>query len=68
MLAPNFSDTNMVEEVACQVTIMDMLPDYSEYEMHTCCGFPSITLEGKVEDWRTLRKDADVLIREKMFT
>lgn len=33
--------------------------------MTTCCGFPTITLEGEADDWVQLRAKAETLVSEK---
>merc|ERR1711862_890049 len=33
--------------------------------MGTMCGFPSVIMEGSVDDWRLLRQNAERLIRNR---
>lgn len=51
---PTFSTTTPVEKAAIQVQMMAALAPYFEYRVMTCCGIPSITLLGTVEDWEAL--------------
>ena len=36
---------------------------YFDFRMRTMCGFPSITLEGSAEDWHSVRRKAEDLVR-----
>eukprot|EP00035_Acanthoeca_spectabilis_P021878 m.440748 g.440748 ORF g.440748 m.440748 type:complete len:399 (-) comp18558_c0_seq1:1086-2282(-) len=64
MVSTDFSTTTPIEQVAAQVTVMDMLQSFFEYKMSTCCGFPSITLEGAPEDWHNLRAKTTALVSQ----
>jgi len=64
-LAPPFSGTTDDETIAGAVTVMDIAKNYFSYKCMTCCGFPSVTLEGSLEDWRTLRTNAESLIQRR---
>ena len=55
LLTPTFSTTTSVETVAYEVTMMEAMQPYFNYAV-TMCGIPSITLEGKTEDWIALVK------------
>ena len=44
-----------------EVALMDTLQSYFSYVVTTECGFPAITLEGTVADWRKLREKAESL-------
>jgi hypothetical protein len=54
-LACDFSDTTSTEHVASLVAIMDVVKKYFDYSCLTLCGFPKITMEGTLEDWKRLR-------------
>ncbi len=60
-LLPAFSTTGALERTVCQVALMDMFQPYFTYKVHCVCGIPSITLEGKAEDWSLLRQKAELL-------
>jgi hypothetical protein len=62
-LAPAFSDTTPVEDIAQKIVVMDICKHYFDFKMSTCCGFPEITLEGTVEDWQRLHHASERLLR-----
>ena len=41
---------------------MDACKNFFSYGMMTCCGFPSVVLEGTKNDWQVLRQNAELLI------
>merc|ERR1712038_197054 len=62
-LLPNFSTTCDEDRIVSAVTIMSTLQAYFEYTCMLCCGIPTVTLEGTVEDWRLLRQKIDRLLQ-----
>ena len=54
LIVADFSTTGPVERAASEVVLLDAMQSYFCYELHTMCGIPSITLEGTVEDWRSI--------------
>lgn len=62
---PQFSNTTHVENIALQVTVMDACQKFFVYGMGTCCGFPSVTLEGSEQDWRKLRESAANIVNKR---
>ena len=64
-LSPTFSGTTAVEMVCAKVTLMDICKSFFSYKCMTCCGFPSITLEGTEEDWMALRANAETLLSKR---
>ena len=58
-MACDFSSTTADERACGQVVIMHALQAYFSYDLVTMCGFPSITLEGTLDDWRALRAKAE---------
>ena len=55
MLEPKFSTTTDVTHTAGMVSIMSAMQHYFNYRgMIGGCGFPSITIEGTVEDWELM--------------
>jgi hypothetical protein len=54
LVAADFSTTGPVERAASEVVLLDAMQAFFDYELHTLCGIPSITLEGTVEDWRSV--------------
>lgn len=55
LIVSDFSTTGPVEKAASEVVLMDAMQSYFEYCVRTLCGFPKITLEGTVEDWKSIR-------------
>ena len=62
-MATDFSTTTVDEKVAGQMTVMHAMEKYFDFCMETECGFPSITLEGSAEDWHSVRRKAEDLVR-----
>jgi hypothetical protein len=58
VLTSDFSTTTPAARVASQVTIMEAVKSYFEYEVVMFgCGIPNVTLEGTPQDWeKVLRK------------
>jgi hypothetical protein len=54
VLTARFSTTTSPEQAAFEITLMDAVQYYFEFVISTCCGIPSITLEGSPEDWHDL--------------
>ena len=57
----DFSTTGPSERVASEIVLMDAMKQLFEYSFLTMCGIPKITLEGTVEDWRSIRRRAEAL-------
>jgi hypothetical protein len=56
LIVADFSTTGAVECAASEVVLLDAMQPYFCFELHTCCGIPSLTLEGTTEDWRSLAR------------
>jgi hypothetical protein len=54
VIVADFSTTGPVERAASEVVLLDAMQAFFDYEFHTMCGIPSVTLEGTAADWRTL--------------
>lgn len=61
LLVAAFTTTGRVEQAASEVVLMGAMKNYFEYYGSTCCGIPEVTLLGTVEDWRTIRRRAEML-------
>lgn len=61
LIVADFSTTGPIERAASEVVLMDAFQPYFEYEMMIGCGIPSITLLGTPEDWRSIRRRAELL-------
>eukprot|EP01052_Picozoa_sp_SAG31_P017613 SAG31_NODE_1213_length_9359_cov_4.298164_8_plen_100_part_00 len=62
-LSPPFSATTVVEDIAQKIVVMDICKNYFGFKCGTLCGFPEITLEGSLEDWRLLREASERLLQ-----
>lgn len=52
-LTADFTTTTTTTKIASQITIMDAMESYFEYEaIYSGCGIPEITLLGTTEDWQ----------------
>jgi hypothetical protein len=65
-LMADFSTTGPLEKTVCAITILDAYEAYFEYVVYCVCGIPSITLEGTVSDWRSLREKIEILAHFEM--
>lgn len=61
LLDCDFSTTTSIERTAGRVVAMSAFKKYFTYEIVCICGIPQVTLEGSVEDWKSLRQRLDVL-------
>jgi hypothetical protein len=67
VLTCDFSTTTPVAHVASQITIMEAVKSYFEYEVIMIgCGIPSVTLEGTPEDWEKVLRKTRYLSRYKL--
>lgn len=60
-LVAEFSTTGPVEKAAGEVVLMGAMKEYFDYEVHTLCGIPQVTLEGEAADWTKLRDKTETL-------
>lgn len=52
-LVADFTTTGVDERIASEMTLMDVVKPYFNYEIiYAVCGIPSITLTGTPDDWR----------------
>ena len=62
IITADFSTTGMTEKIASQITLMESVKSYFEYNLMTLgCGIPDITLTGTPDDWRKVREKAQSL-------
>lgn len=54
-ILPSFSTTTTTDTIVGAVLMMATLKKYFDYRFMLCCGLPSVTLAGTVEDWMALR-------------
>jgi hypothetical protein len=57
----DFSTTGPSERAASEIVLMDAMKEFVDYSVVTMCGIPEITLEGTVDDWRSIRRRAQAL-------
>ncbi len=56
LILADFSTTGPVERAASEVVLLDVMHAFFSYEVRTICGIPAITLEGTLEDWRSIAR------------
>lgn len=67
ILTCNFTTTTPVTRIASQITIMEAVKSYFEYEVIMIgCGLPSVTLEGTPEDWEKVLRKTQYLSKYKL--
>lgn len=54
LIVAKFSTTGHIEKACFEVSLMDTMKSYFNYQVRTVCGIPSITLEGTPQDWQNL--------------
>lgn len=53
VVTSNFTTTGSIERVASEITLMNCVEKYFEYQLFiAACGIPTITLTGTPDDWR----------------
>ena len=55
LIVGKFSTTQTLQRVASEIILMDAMSKYFDYGMQTLCSIPSVTLEGEVSDWESIR-------------
>ena len=58
LIVSDFSTTGPLERAVSGLVLMNAMKAYFAYGVHTCCGIPSITLSGTLEDWVRVRDKA----------
>jgi hypothetical protein len=55
LLSADFTTTTIVEKVASEITIMESMKAFFEYQVwYLGCGIPEVTLLGTTEDWQKI--------------
>ena len=54
LLISDFSTTTHIEKAASEITLMYTMQKYFSFSNCFDCGFPSIKIEGELEDWEKL--------------
>jgi len=65
-ILPNFSTTTDNDLVTVGVVFMASMKKYFDYKFCLCCGIPSITLEGTVDDWKEVHRRLEKLKEYKL--
>ncbi|KAH7910176.1 hypothetical protein BJ138DRAFT_1153517 [Hygrophoropsis aurantiaca] len=58
---PSFSTTTITDTTVYAMVMMATLKEYFSYKMCLMCGIPSVTLDGKKEDWEAILERLDKL-------
>jgi len=61
LVVADFSTTGPIEKAASEVVLMAAMRRYFDYTVLTRCGIPHVTLLGSVDDWKSIRRRAEVL-------
>ena len=61
LIVSNFTTTTPTDKAAFEVTLMDAMSNYFEYEATTACGIPQIYLEGSLSDWQKIKENIQKL-------
>mmetsp|Transcript_32342 Transcript_32342/g.54816 ORF Transcript_32342/g.54816 Transcript_32342/m.54816 type:complete len:520 (+) Transcript_32342:164-1723(+) len=61
IIASPFSTSTSTDIVSHEIALMAATKKYFNFTMETFCGIPSVRLEGKLDDWRSLRSRAEAL-------
>ena len=62
LLARTFSTTGDVEAAAHTACMMDVMKEYFEYTVSTCCGIPRVDLSGVEADWTDMALALDAVL------
>jgi hypothetical protein len=55
-----FSTTGPIERAASELVLLSAMKNYFNFRLMTMCGIPAITLLGTPDDWRAIRRRAEV--------
>ena len=61
-IEPNFTTTTDLIRTVGGMVLMGSMQSYFTFRCNLECGLPSVTLEGTLEDWQTIRSRADKLL------
>lgn len=60
LVVASFSTTGPIERAASEVVLMSAMKSYFSLLLVTRCGIPTVTLTGTPDDWRAIRRRAEV--------
>ena len=61
VMRADFSTTDKTARIVSQMTLMNSVKAFFNYELRPLCGIPSITIEGTPEDWEKILKKTEQL-------
>ncbi len=61
LIVSNFTTTTPTDKAAFEITLMDAMSNYFEYEVTTKCGIPQIYIEGSLSDWEKIKQNIQKL-------
>ena len=64
-MVPEFESSGAADRIAMHISCMSAFKQYFTYSIETCCGFPSVILEGSEQEWASLRDRAEKLILKR---
>ena len=54
LLSADFTTTTAIEKIASEITVMESMKSFFEFQMISACGIPEITLQGTTKDWQKI--------------
>lgn len=67
VLTSNFTTTTPTTKIANEITIMETVKSYFDYEVLLLgCGIPKITIQGTVEDWEEVLRKTEYISKFKL--
>ncbi|TNV78068.1 hypothetical protein FGO68_gene16975 [Halteria grandinella] len=60
-LCPDFSTSTLTEIVATEITLLDAMKNYFQYEVVCLCGISKVKMLGTLSDWQLLRDSTEKL-------
>jgi len=64
VMEPKFSTTTPCSHTAGMISIMSAMKHYFDYKVIMAgCGYPSITIEGTVQDWESVKEKTQALAK-----
>ena len=64
-IEPDFTTTTKLTRKVGSIVLMASMKAYFSYKFNLCCGLPSVTMLGTLEDWQKIRQRADRLLEFK---
>jgi hypothetical protein len=61
LVVADFSTTGPIEKAVSEIVLMAAMRHYFDYTVVSMCGIPRVTLLGSIDDWKSIRRRAEVL-------